>query len=177
MAVAYSLTPELRKKLKEPLGALIRGSFLDTTNQLKAIIEDEKPPCVISVGDTVSRNLEKGQISRQLSIIDNVVMRRRSRPFPLAKERTAYVKNPQATITYEAIAAIQDSLKTNTRTVIVVDGEEDLLALIAILHAPDNSLVVYGQPYEGMVVVKTTQAKKTEIAEILQPMENARKAK
>jgi uncharacterized protein (UPF0218 family) len=58
-----------------------------------------------------------------------------------------------------------------------VDGEEDLLTLIAILYVPEDSFVIYGQPYEGIVVVKATEAKKEEISGILNSMENPRKAK
>ncbi|MDI6805914.1 MAG: DUF359 domain-containing protein, partial [Candidatus Bathyarchaeia archaeon] len=59
----------------------------------------------------------------------------------------------------------------------IVDGEEDLLTLIAVLYAPQNSFVVYGQPYEGIVVVKVTPEKKAEVSEILKTMETARKTK
>jgi uncharacterized protein (UPF0218 family) len=57
----------------------------------------------------------------------------------------------------------------------LVEGEEDLLTLIAIMEAPNNSIIVYGQPYEGIVAVKVTQEKKTEISEILKAMKNGSK--
>lgn len=177
MEIVYSLTSKLRGKLKQPLGTLIRGSFGETTNRLKDMIAEEKPPCMVSVGDTVSRNLEKSGIPLHLSIIDNLVMRGTAEPFPLTADQTIHVKNPPSTITDEAIQAIHDSLETNSRTEIVVEGEEDLLTLIAVMYAPEESLVVYGQPYEGIVVVRATATKKAEIATILQSMENARKAK
>jgi uncharacterized protein (UPF0218 family) len=59
---------------------------------------------------------------------------------------------------------------------LVVDGEEDLLTLIAVLYAPEKSWVVYGQPREGAVVVEVTPEKKAETAEILRGMD-VRKAK
>jgi uncharacterized protein (UPF0218 family) len=99
------------------------------------------------------------------------------KPVKLTTDRTVHVKNPQATITAEAIDAVQDALRGSSSVKIVVDGEEDLLALVAILNAPESSFVVYGQPYEGIVVVKVTAEKKTEIAQLLREMEIARKAK
>lgn len=177
MNVVYSLTPELRVKLKEPLGMLIRGSFVETMSRLEVLIKEEKPPCVISVGDSVSRNLGKTQVRPKLSIIDNLAMRKAIQPLSLAAGRTIRVRNPQATITDEAINAIQDSLKGEGSVNIIVDGEEDLLALIAVLYAPENAFVVYGQPYEGIVVVKATGTKKEEVAAILKAMESVRKAK
>jgi uncharacterized protein (UPF0218 family) len=177
MSVAYSLTPELRMKLKHPLGILIRGSFAKTMNRLKKIVEEEKPPCIVAVGDTVSKNLVKSSIIPNLTVIDNIAMRKATQPISLATEKSVDVMNPAGTITDEAVKAIQDSLKAGKRTKIVVDGEEDLLTLIAVVHAPEDSLVVYGQPYQGIVVVKATTAKKAEVAAILKAMEDGRKAK
>jgi len=177
MTIAYSLTPELRQKLKEPIGTLIRGSFAETTKRFKKMIEEEKPPFVISVGDTVSKNLAKFNVIPQLAIVDNKCMRRTVKePVRLALEKTVHVKNPQATITAEAITAIQEALKSNIHVKMVVDGEEDLLTLIAVLYAPENTFVLYGQPYEGIVVVRITSEKKTEIAEILKQMETGSKS-
>ncbi|MGQ9552150.1 MAG: GTP-dependent dephospho-CoA kinase family protein, partial [Candidatus Bathycorpusculaceae bacterium] len=170
MTAAYILTSELRAKLKKPIGMLIRGSFAETMTRLKYLLKKERAPFVISVGDTVSKNLFENQMHPQLSVIDNKRMRRRIQPSRFAVERTIYVKNPQGTITEEAIAAIKEALNGDQKVQIVVDGEEDLLTLVAILYAPENSFVVYGQPFEGIVVVKATLEKKAEVAAILEPM-------
>ncbi|MDH5482550.1 MAG: DUF359 domain-containing protein [Candidatus Bathyarchaeota archaeon] len=177
MSTAYILTPELRRKLKEPLGTLIRGSFDETMKRFRDMTENEKPASIISVGDTVSKNIVNNNIFPRLSIIDNRVMRKSVQSTQLLAERSIHVKNPPGTITAEALAAIRDALKGNCRVKIVVDGEEDLLALIAILYAQEKSFVIYGQPREGIVVVKVTPEKKAEVAAILNAMESARKAK
>ncbi len=177
MTVSYSLTPDLRRRLKKPIGTLIQGSFAETMKRLKDIVDNEKPPIIISVGDTVSKNLVKNRIFPQLTIIDNIVMRKGIQPITLTAERSIYVKNPAGTITEEARAAIEEALKSYNRVKIVVDGEEDLLALAAVLYAPKNSFVIYGQPYEGIVIVKATSEKKAEVAGILKAMETARKTK
>jgi uncharacterized protein (UPF0218 family) len=177
MATAYTLTSELRRKLKKPIGTLIRGSFTETMSRLKDMAAKEKPAVIISVGDTVSKNLAQNQISPQLSIVDNKCMRRTIQPITLAREKIIQVRNPRGTITEEAVVAIREALKGDGRVKIAVLGEEDLLALIAVLYAPENAFVVYGQPYEGVVVVKVTPEKKAEIAAILKDMESARKAK
>jgi uncharacterized protein (UPF0218 family) len=143
----------------------------------KRMIEKETPVTIISVGDTVSRNLTENQLLPKLSIVDNRVMRRKAQPFQLQTEKTIYVENPAATITEEAVKAIKDALECNCRIKIVVEGEEDLLTLIAVLYAPENSFVIYGQPREGIVAIKVTTDKKAEIAGILKAMETVRKAK
>ncbi|MEM3565428.1 MAG: DUF359 domain-containing protein [Candidatus Bathyarchaeia archaeon] len=174
MSTAYVLPSSLRRKLKKPLGMLIRGSFEETVKKFKHIVDVEKPPGIVSVGDTVSKNLVENGISPNLMIIDNRVMRKDIAPEPLNADVEKHVKNPPGTITFEALNTIKEALKANRKTKIVVEGEEDLLALCAILYAPENSFVIYGQPHEGMVVVKATKQKKEEVASILRAMEVAK---
>ena len=177
MTIAYSLTPETRIKLKKPIGTLIRGSFTKTMKLFKDMVDEEKPAVIISVGDTVSKNLEENHVFPQLSIVDNRVMRRNIQSIPLTAKKTICVKNPPGTITEEALRAIQDALKSGCRVKIVVDGEEDLLTLAAVLYSPEDSFVIYGQPREGVVVVKVTNEKKAEVVVILKAMENFGKTK
>jgi len=175
MGKLYAVTPELRVKLKEPFGELIKGSFDETMAKLKEVKEKTKPPKIISVGDTVTKNLHDYSVSVDLSIVDNLCMRKKFQPV-IYTAKTVMVKNPQGTITYEAIEAIKEALKSQEHIHIVVDGEEDLLALVAVLYAPLNAVVVYGQPYEGIVVVKVTPEKKAEASEFLKAMEIASKS-
>lgn len=177
MGTKYSITSELRIELKQPLGRLIQGSFLETMRRFTEMANREKPQAIISVGDTVSRNLFKNHFLPRLSIVDNKCMRKRVTPTPLAADKTVYVKNPQGTITEEAIDAIRDALKGNQHVKMIVEGEEDLLTLVAIIYAPESSFIVYGQPYEGIVVVKVTSEKKAQATEILKAMERLRKTK
>ena len=174
MTIAYSLTPQLRIKLKEPFGRLIQGAPEQTMAKMKKLIEKEKPAKIISVGDIVSRNLHKHNIHPQLTIIDNISMREQKMPLEAEVEKTVYVDNPQATITQEAVGAVKEALKSDEHTHIVVKGEEDLLTLIAVLYAPINAFVVYGQPNLGIVVVKVTAEKKAQAQEFLNTMKSSK---
>jgi uncharacterized protein (UPF0218 family) len=174
MSVIYTITPELRVKFKEPFGILIKGSF-DQTMAKMCEVKNQNPPKIISVGDVVTQNLQNYKIPPNLAIIDNQSMRSKIQPTIYASN-VVKVKNPQGTITKEAIEAIKNSLKNSEQTHIVVDGEEDLLTLIAVLYAPENSVVVYGQPYEGIVLVKVSPEKKTEASEFLKEMEKRSKS-
>jgi len=176
MPVKYLLTPELRIKLKQPLGILIKGSFVDTMRQLRALVEKEKPPSITAVGDTVSRNLTENGFAPKLTIVDNKCMRKNTKPLRLATDQAFYVKNPQGTITDEAEETVANALQGKQTVKIIVDGEEDLLALPAIIHSPDKSFVIYGQPYQGIVVVKATLEKKAEIKAILNSLERCSKS-
>jgi uncharacterized protein (UPF0218 family) len=177
MATDYRVTPELRVKFKEPFGMLIRGSFAETMDKMAEMVEREKPPKIISVGDTVSRNLYERQMNLQLSITDNKRRRKEIKPTIFAGMRIVKVINPQGTITEEAIAAVRQALEGEERVHIIVDGEEDLLTIVAVLYAPEQSFVVYGQPFEGIVVVKVTSEKKAAAEEFLKAMKTVRKAK
>jgi len=175
MAKLYSVTPKLRIKLKEPFGELIKGSFDETMAKMKELKEKQKPPKIIAVGDTVTKNLHDYGIGLDLAIIDNQCMRKKFHPV-IYTAKTVTVKNPQGTITNEAIETIKEALKSQERTHIIVDGEEDLLTLVAVLYAPENAVVVYGQPYEGIVVVKVTPEKRAKASEFLKAMETGSKS-
>lgn len=175
MSIAYRLTAKLRKKLKKPLGELICGSYQETVEKLKLLIEKEKPSYVVSVGDVVSKNLADAQVRLKLMIVDNRVMRSNIEPIKVVADEEKQVKNPPGTITLEALNAIKEAFKTDRTVKIVVEGEEDLLALLAVQYAPENSMIVYGQPREGLVVIKVTKEKKAEVDKILEEMQYAAK--
>jgi uncharacterized protein (UPF0218 family) len=175
MTANYVITPEVILKFKDPFGMLIQGSFEETMTKLEGIVSKEKPPMIITVGDTVSRNLHKYKIVPQLSITDNNSMRRKLQPESFPKKTIVNVKNPQGTITQEAINAIQEALQSKKQVNIVVDGEEDLLTLIVVLNAPLNALVIYGQPNKGIVVVKVTPQKKAGAEEIWYAVKTGKK--
>jgi uncharacterized protein (UPF0218 family) len=171
MNIAYRLTLELRRKLKDPIGTLIPGSFSETMNRLKEVQSKKKNKMIISVGDTVTRNLVKNGLTPKVSIIDNIAMRKKTEPILQVADKTIRVVNPRGTITAEAIETIRESLASNINIRIVIDGEEDLLALVAILYAPEDAVVVYGQPHQGIVVVDVTKEKKAAVKAMLTSME------
>jgi uncharacterized protein (UPF0218 family) len=174
MSVIYIITPELRAKLKEPFGILVKGSFDQTMAKMREI-KSQNPPKIISVGDTVTKNLHDYKIPPDLAIIDNQCMRKKFQPTNYTS-KAFNVKNPQGTITKEAVETIKEALKSSEHSHIVVDGEEDLLTLVAVLYAPENSVVVYGQPYEGIVLVKVSPEKKTQALEFLKAMKKGSKS-
>ncbi len=169
------LTSKLRRELKSPLGRLIKGSPEETMNKLEKLVTEEKPVKIISVGDVVSESMAKRGIPTHLAIVDNRVMRQPRKPVVLMVDQTIHVKNPPGTITAEAWLAVKEALKQEQQTRIVVEGEEDLLALVALLHAPLNALVVYGQPYEGIVAIKVTQLKRQKARQIIEAMQSTTK--
>ncbi len=166
ISTAYTVVPENLSAFKNPFGELIKGSPTETMTKLAQIVKKQKPPRIISIGDTVSHNLHKHGMIPRLAITDNLAMRKKVEPQSFEGKRLIRVKNPQGKITQQAIDAIREAMQAGEHVHILVDGEEDLLTLIAVLYAPENALVVYGQPNEGVVAVKVTPRKKAE-AEII----------
>ena len=80
------------------------------------------------------------------------------------------VANPAATLSQELIDVIRGRLASDGRVKIVVDGEEDLATLPAIVYAPLGSAVVYGQPNEGSVAVVVTPERKEYAKSIMDKM-------
>ena len=72
------------------------------------------------------------------------------------------VKNPPGVLTDELVHAINQSLNDRDGpSQILVIGEEDLATLPAIMLAPLESSIIYGQPDLGMVhILVTSDAKR-----------------
>ena len=163
----YRLNEEMRKRLKNPIGTLIIGNPEKTMNYLKRNIALEKPTKLLAIGDNVTINMIKYGIKADLYIVDNKIMRKPIQPIRFECVTTVRVKNPPGTITSEASEALRKAINNSSVTKIIVDGEEDLLTLPAIKFAPEGTIVVYGQPCIGIVMVKVTSAKRKEVEQIL----------
>jgi uncharacterized protein (UPF0218 family) len=166
----WTLTERARIRLKHPLGRLVAGTPAETTRVLKMIVEREAPPRIVAVGDAITAHLQAHGVRIDVAIIDKTVMRRPVAPVVVDDADTVQVTNPAGTITPQAYQAVQAILRGSRRSRVVVRGEEDLLALPAIKFAPKGSLVVYGQPLVGIVVVRVTEGVKDEVDALLAEM-------
>lgn len=162
MSRVVELQPALRSALKDPLGPL----FTDP----EALLAAAASP-IITVGDMVTYHLlEAGRVP-DVALIDDRTERTaveddvRERISGFDREVT--VENPPATLTSELLEALDDAIErasgaggdtADQTTLVVVDGEEDLAALPAVVLAPAGASVVYGQPGEGMVLVDVDSA-------------------
>lgn len=157
------LTDEGRAFLKHPLGTLFRD--IDSAAQALSKI---RPIKLISVGDAVTAGLISAGIKPNTIVVDFNVMRSPANEEIRKKienfnAKIVKVKNPAGTITQELCRA----LEINPPVKIIVDGEEDLAALQAVISAPVGSVVAYGQPKEGVVLVEVTEEKKKEFKGLL----------
>jgi hypothetical protein len=154
------------------LGELISGTFSECNNALRIRIEETTPPKVILVGDTVSRNAVLSGIRADVIIVDNKEMRHETRPFRYGSRILFKITNAQGTINSISWSVVNQAIEMGNAAVIV-EGEEDLLTLVAISESPIESLVVYGQPGEGIVMVRVSEGKKQEVLRLMRLMNSA----
>ena len=167
--MALVLTEELRLKLKNPMGLLIEGDVKSVMDRLLPLIQDKR---IISVGDIVSQNLIEHEIFPELVIVDGRNLRAEIGD-NIDCNNTITVENPQSEITGELWVAIERFFKDKTKRFkkILVEGEEDLAVMPAVLHGDGDTVVLYGQPERGVVIIEVTEDKKKEISEYLNEME------
>jgi len=174
------IMPEsMRIDLGKPLGNVLSGSAIDRA------IQRSRGKVIITVGDVATKTLLDAGITPTLSIIDGKVGRK---PFPEVVDRLQpqrvkpfEAKSGPGYISREAVMAIRSILNSPSppltlrggmggvthRNVLLIDGEEDLLVLPAITHAPLGSVLYYGQPNEGLVEVIVTEQKKQQVLALL----------
>ncbi|MDR2944600.1 MAG: DUF359 domain-containing protein [Methanosarcinales archaeon] len=170
MELFFDLPVELRPRLKKPYGTLYSGDHPSVVDQIKARLDES---FVIAVGDVTTYNLFKAGVRPRLCLIDQYTKRTAvSKAISAVTSRTdyvnIYVKNPAGMLSGEMVLAIKNALESDEKHIcICVDGEEDLATLPAIALCDIGSLVLYGQPDEGLVCVKVTEEKKEEMNEML----------
>lgn len=165
------LPDEVRPLLKRPLGQLFPNvaAAIERLRQLH-------PPRLIAVGDVVTADLLEAGLKPDVAVVDMKVMRlpideKIKRSVETFEAKVVRVKNKAGTITPElrkALKIAKSPLK------IVVDGEEDLATLPAVLSAPLGSAVVYGQPGEGLVLIEVTEPKRREFEMLLKQFKTSR---
>jgi len=197
----YKLEPSMRKEFSKPLGKLFKGdpevSFPEAIKWMKNQFSDlfnasskEKHPIVIGVGDVVSKSIIQNKFLRPLVkylFIDGESQRGRNQ-FRIPNlgnsiKKTFY--NPAGFIKEEIFDFYQETINDDNRYLVVIDGEEDLLVIPAILES-NNSFIFYGQPPitdikppipAGCVVIYNNSELKQRIKELFEQMEHVSEIK
>jgi hypothetical protein len=113
-------------------------------------------PYVITVGDQTTEKMIDFDLIPSLQIIDGFEKRQKRNLPKLGNATELKIDNPAAEITLESIEMIKKAFTMTPPVRLTVFGEEDLLVLPVCIHAPENSIVLYGQPNEGLVLVQIT---------------------
>ena len=162
------LPNDLRDHLKNPLGNLIRD---DDPNKENIIKEISSESVLITVGDRTTENMLQLGLKPPIQVIDGLEKRnQRIVPTDDAVNTNLSCRNPPGEITEESIQVIQKAFSCEPPVRITVDGEEDLLVIPVCIFAPENSVVMYGQPNEGLVIVHITPEIRAKVQKILDAM-------
>jgi uncharacterized protein (UPF0218 family) len=163
------LTPYLRRKLKKPLGRLFPSAELRGDEFISLLASST---LIVAVGDRVTETIQETMgRSPDVFVVDGVE-RRVSRGIPNVAHASAFkARNPPGSITMAASSAIRRAFLSHAKPVMVeIDGEEDLLAIPAVIEAPEDALVLYGQPQEGVVAIKVDESSRRKARELLRRM-------
>jgi len=155
------LKEEERGAFKNPFGEL-HSSITEIKNTLKKYKKNNQ--LIISIGDATTINLIREGIIPDIGIIDNQIERKKS---PLENEFgydhvQLNAANPPGNITPELCKTIKKAFGlyiSGFNILIVVEGEEDLAVLPCIITAPPGTVVLYGQPGEGVVLCEVDKFK------------------
>ena len=159
--------------MKKPLGTLYRGKGRDTVEKFAGALSG--PTKLISVGDVTTFHLLEAGIIPDICIVDDRTKRKPvSSDVSVRNRDKVYeevsVDNPAGIITDELIRTLCEAFASEKLLRIFVRGEEDLATLPVILLAPPGSVVLYGQPDEGVVFVEVTEKKKEEIRALFEKL-------
>ncbi len=125
---------------------------------------------IVSVGDRTTETLIQMGFTPDVQVVDGLEARK-PRPLPFGTFATEMrVRNPAGHVSDEAVHAIQQSSNQPKPLRIVVEGEEDLLALPFLAVYPEGIALLYGQPGEGIVVVVVNKGSKGFAKDLLTEM-------
>lgn len=157
----FTLPKELRDEMRKPIGKVIAD--------IHELLPYVTYPMLITVGDIVSESFSQAGRVPDIQVID---FKTRRHELPLHTLYEAQIPNAAGTITKQAVEVyqkkVQRFLQTKEKQTLIISGEEDLLALPAILLSPLRSIVLYGQFDLGIVVNEVTEQKKREVESLLQ---------
>ncbi|WP_440059020.1 DUF359 domain-containing protein [Thermogladius sp. 4427co] len=111
-----------------------------------------------SVGDIVSTTLVQ-----RLKILDGRT--RRGDAYIMDLKPDIEIVNPRGSISIFAITL----LRAVRKGVVLVNGEEDLLAAAVAWNSPDEWTIAYGQPNVGVVVITASKERLLKFVKILKP--------
>jgi uncharacterized protein (UPF0218 family) len=170
------LSPEDLRILKEPFGLLLENRNITKETLLRYL---KSAKLIVSVGDATTDRLISYGIVPGLCVVDGRERRVRRKTIggdSLLENHVLQIKcsNPAGTISKSAVHALRDALSDGTTNPIrvIVEGEEDLLTLPILVLVPLGSVVMYGQPFKGIVIVKVDSRTRKTAKDLMERLGN-----
>lgn len=165
----FHMPEDMREILGKPMGRLLKSD-----EEIVASIRSYSDRDILTVGDIATQRVLSQGLHPLLAIIDLYVQRKPHasiESYSFEDAEMHHIKSGPSFISVAARDLIKSWALKPRRMVIVVDGEEDLLALPAIANAPHGGVVYYGQPNEGLVEVSSTDEHKSYVLSLLRRFE------
>jgi GTP-dependent dephospho-CoA kinase len=156
--------PQDADLLKKPFGVLVPDKQV-TKQKVASILSGAMR--IIAVGDATTDRLVNFGITPDIAVIDGMERRSRRRNLADYAAKELRCTNPAGRISKDAIRVLRGALKMSPPVRVLIDGEEDMLALPLFVMSPEGSIVLYGQPLEGLVVVTLTPAKQKQAKDLM----------
>lgn len=160
--ICYILPANSRQELSRPYGIL----FLSLDPLVDYLSNFSR---VISVGDVVTESLLSRNIIPYMSIIDGKTKRTISKSLNFATyKRIISIINEPALIRMSTMKLLKNLLEhnDNEKTLVIVDGEEDLLVIPIVLYGKEGDIVIYGQPNAGVVALEVCELMKWRVKDL-----------
>jgi GTP-dependent dephospho-CoA kinase len=158
--------------LKRPFGQLILEKDI-SKQRILSMLEGAKK--IITVGDATTERLISFGITPDIAVIDGLERRLRRNHSIDYHAKEILCVNPAGMISKGAVDVLQVALQTPPPITVKVKGEEDMLALPLFAFAPKGSIVLYGQPLEGIVLVYITEEKQDQAKELMNKISSSSK--
>lgn len=153
-----ALTSEQRQQFQRPWGKLVQTPR-----------ENDGDSMICVVGDRCAQHFYEQHLRANLFIFDGTEQRKLQHlPFFTQLLPQVKLKNPAGCIQRSVVQTLQTWLtEDDWPKYLQIEGEEDLLAVAAVLLLPLGALVYYGQPGLGMVELEVSEAVKDQMHNIL----------
>lgn len=156
----------MRIELQQPLGPVLSGADVFQAVRAASFVVTVGDACTVdlvargrmpdvAVVDFKTKREESEDLYESLQVVGDVVLR---------------AVNPAGTLTRDAWRTLNEAFKSGARVRVEVIGEEDLTALAAIDLAPEGTVILYGQPHEGVVLARADAETKARVRGILRRM-------
>ena len=138
------------------MGELFSGTSEDPSIAMNLALESISDELkIIAVGDVTVYSLQIANREAWISVIDGMTHRKKWDKFEqidMDEKLLINAKNPPGMLTNSIFEACSKAISQFENVTIFVDGEEDLAPIPLILMAPLGTILLYGQPNEGLIV-------------------------
>ena len=151
------IDPSQLNLLKEPFGVLIKDENINKESLDREIESAHK---IITVGDTTTEKFVRLGYIPDISVVDGKEKRiKKNKIFEYPADKVLHFENHPGELDELIIVEILQltQSKFENKIKFIIEGEEDLITLPFLMYSPDDWVICYGQPHQGLVIVHVNE--------------------